>query len=159
MVTDPRGFSLIELMVVIVIMGIMMAIAAPSVTEWVASQRVRDAAGSIHSSLTRARSEARARGQATSVTPVTVSGVTEWKNGWYIEDPSRPGVFIEQNSAVPNATITGAGTITFTAVGRLSGTATGLKIIAAGTEAARCIRVDTAGRAKVTQIASSATCP
>lgn len=165
MVKRPRGFSLIELMVVLAILGILMGIAVPNFSEWIASQRVRDTASDLHTSLMRARSEAISRGLATSVTPVTT---TNWANGWHIAnpdgtynpDPANPTVFIEQHGPVQNVSISGAGTaIAFTTVGRLSGTALGIRITATGTTMTRCITVDTAGRPKTLAIGASDTCP
>lgn len=164
MVKRAGGFSLIELMVVLLILGILMGIAVPNFSEWIAGQRVRDTAADFHTSLMRARNEAISRGLATSITPVTT---TNWANGWHIAnpdgtynpDPANPTVFIEQHGPVQNATISGAGTaITFTTVGRLSGTALAIRITAAGTSMTRCVTVDTAGRPKTRVIAATDTC-
>lgn len=149
-----RGFSLLELMVVVAIMGILMALAAPAVTEWLASQRVRETAADLHMSLVRARNEAISRNFAVAVTPEGGN----WASGWSIANPNFSGQFIEQHADVPGATISGAGTITFTQVGRLQGAAVAIKITAEGTGLARCITIDTAGRPKVIPIAASATC-
>lgn len=166
MVKRAGGFSLIELMIVVAILGILMSVAVPAFSEWIAGQRVRDTAADIHTSLMRARNEAVSRGLATSITPVTISGVTSWANGWYIANPdttynpnpANPTVFIEQHGPVQNASITGAGTITFTAVGRLSGTALAIRVTALGTSMTRCITVDTAGRPKTRSINAADTC-
>lgn len=151
-----------EVMVVVAILGILFGIAAPAYTEWIASQRVRDTAADIHTSLMRARSEAVSRGLSTSIAPVAAN----WANGWHIAnpdatynpDPANPTVFIEQHGPVQNASITGAGTIAFTSTGRLSGVALGIKITASGTSLTRCVTVDTAGRPKTRAIEAADTC-
>lgn len=167
MVKRAGGFSLIELMVVIAILGILMSTAVPAFSEWIAGQRVRETAADIHTSLMRARSEAISRGLPTSITPVTTSGVTSWANGWYIAnpdgtynpDPANPTVFIEQHGPAQNLTISGAGTVTFTSVGRLSGVALAIRIAAPpATALTRCITVDTAGRPKTRTISETDTC-
>ena len=163
MVKRAHGFSLLELMAVLAIVGILMSIAVPAFSEWIASQRVRDTAADIHTSLMRARNEAISRGLNTSIKPVNGN----WANGWFIAnpdgaynpDPANPTVFIEQHGPVQNATISGAGTgVAFTPVGRLSGTAIAIKITSAGTRMTRCVTVDTAGRPKTRPINAADTC-
>lgn len=56
-----RGFSLMEIMLVLVIAGIMLAIAVPSFQETMVSSRIRGVAESIQFGLIQARSEAISR--------------------------------------------------------------------------------------------------
>lgn len=179
MVKPAGGFSLIELMVVVAILGIMLGFAAPNYAEWVATQRVRDTAADIHTSLMRARSEALSRGVSTSICAVNGN----LANGWSIPNPSRkddltlfnpdPGapadtttafqctntlsVFIEQHGPVQNATISGATNVTFTNTGRVA-TALAIKVTVTGTNMGRCVTVDTAGRPKTRAINASDAC-
>jgi len=53
--SDRKGFTLLELMIVIAIMGIMAAIAAPSYIEYMAVRRLSGAARMVMSDLMRAR--------------------------------------------------------------------------------------------------------
>jgi len=53
-----RGFSMIEVVITIAIMGILMAAAMPSIGDWIANTRVRSTAESIQNGLQRARMEA-----------------------------------------------------------------------------------------------------
>ena len=53
-----HGFSLIELIVGVVILGILMAIGIPGFTEWLRNARVRGAADAVQNGLLLARSEA-----------------------------------------------------------------------------------------------------
>lgn len=55
------GFSLVELMTAIVIMGILAAVAIPSFQTWIINSQTRNAAESITNGLQRARSESVAR--------------------------------------------------------------------------------------------------
>jgi prepilin-type N-terminal cleavage/methylation domain-containing protein len=52
------GFTLIELVVAVAIIGIAAAMAAPSMTRWQQNQRLKDATRSLVQSLVRGRSEA-----------------------------------------------------------------------------------------------------
>ena len=54
----PRGFTLIELMVVVAIVVILIAIAGPDFRNMIAATRVKNASFDVFSSLTHARSEA-----------------------------------------------------------------------------------------------------
>jgi len=58
---DDSGFTLIEAMVVLIVAGILMAVAAPAFSNWLASSRVRLTAESVLSGLQFAKSEATAR--------------------------------------------------------------------------------------------------
>lgn len=53
-----RGFSLIELMVGIVILGVLMAMAVPRFSDWLRNARVRTSAEAIQNGLQLARAEA-----------------------------------------------------------------------------------------------------
>jgi type IV fimbrial biogenesis protein FimT len=54
----PSGFSLIELVVGLAVMGIMFGLALPSYTAWMANAQIRNASESILNGIQRARSEA-----------------------------------------------------------------------------------------------------
>lgn len=53
-----RGFSMVELLIGVVIMGILMSLAMPSFQAWLQNTQVRNAAESIQNGLQRARAEA-----------------------------------------------------------------------------------------------------
>ncbi|MDE2402939.1 MAG: GspH/FimT family pseudopilin [Burkholderiales bacterium] len=67
-----RGFSMIEVMVTIAIIGILMAAAMPSVGDWLRKARIRNTAESIQNGLQQARMEAVRRNR-----PVMFSLVTD----------------------------------------------------------------------------------
>ncbi len=56
-----RGLTLIETMVVIAVLGILLALAAPSFRDFIATQRLKGAANELVSDMVYARSEALAR--------------------------------------------------------------------------------------------------
>lgn len=56
-----RGVSFIEVMVVLVIMGVLLAVAAPSFSSWIAGTRIRSTAEGVLAGLQYAKSEATTR--------------------------------------------------------------------------------------------------
>jgi type IV fimbrial biogenesis protein FimT len=54
----PRGFSLVELIVGMAILGVLLAIAMPAFSNWLRNARVRTAAESVQNGLQLARAEA-----------------------------------------------------------------------------------------------------
>ncbi|GHU28286.1 hypothetical protein AGMMS50256_10130 [Betaproteobacteria bacterium] len=58
MLKSSRGFSLTELMIVLAIMGVLLALAAPSFSRWISNAKIRTAAEAVLSGLQLARTEA-----------------------------------------------------------------------------------------------------
>jgi len=82
-----QGFTLIELLVTVAILGIVAAIAAPSLQSFVLNNRIRAQAAALTSSLAFARMEAITRSTRVVTCPGTASGcnnTTEWENGWLV---------------------------------------------------------------------------
>ncbi len=70
---------MIELMIVVAIMAILIALAAPSFTGLIERWRVRDSAETLTSTLYYARSEAIKRGGG-----VTIDATGGWNTGWKV---------------------------------------------------------------------------
>lgn len=87
-----RGFTMIEVMVVIAIMGVLATLAAPSFTPMIERWRVRQAVESLTSTIYYARSEAIKRGGRVAIQKLpnntngctTASGNRDWDCGWFV---------------------------------------------------------------------------
>ena len=79
-----RGFSLLELMVVVAIVAILAGLAAPSFVELLRNNRLASASSALQVSLNLARSEAVKRGADARVTVVANGVAGNWPNGWTV---------------------------------------------------------------------------
>lgn len=75
------GFTVIELMITMVILGVIVTLAIPSFNNFVLKSRVNSAATEIQTSLLVARSEAVKRNSSVSITPVDTAA---WTQGWSV---------------------------------------------------------------------------
>ena len=83
------GFTLIELMVAIAVVGVVVAIGMPSFGELLKNNRMVTQANAIIASLQQARSETINRGVSVRIEPL-VAG-TDWSAGWQLRiDGSNP---------------------------------------------------------------------
>jgi type IV fimbrial biogenesis protein FimT len=78
----PAGFTVIEILMVLVILGLVAAVGAPSMRDLIASTRVKGAASDLFGSLMFARSEAIKRNANVDVVPVSASN---WTAGWSVK--------------------------------------------------------------------------
>jgi type IV fimbrial biogenesis protein FimT len=87
-----RGFTLIEVLVVIAILGVLAALAGPSFTPTIERWRVRQAVESLTSTIYYARSEAIKRGGRVLIQKLpnntngctTASSNQDWDCGWFV---------------------------------------------------------------------------
>ena len=146
-----RGFTTVELMVVIAIIAVLTAIAVPSMRNMIETQRVKTASFNVFSGMTLARSEAVKRNTTVTVTPTGGN----WASGWTITDSN--GNVVGKEDAFTQITVNGPATVAFNSMGRLGGGATGFQVCT--TELAntswRCVTLDLSGR----PVSSVGVCP
>lgn len=149
----PRGFTLIELMVVVALAAILAALAAPSFKSFVAGQRIKTAASDFAMAVILARSEAIKRNADVTITSVT-AGATGWQDGWIV---AVGGTQLSQQQAYTGVTFSGpASAITYNGSGRL-GAAVSTMTITGSDGSARCVAFDLSGMPRSSK-SSSGTC-
>ena len=78
-----KGFTIVELGVVLAIVGLLAAMALPNLRDFVARMRIKTAAGDLHMALLYARNEAIKRNSDVTLNPL--GGGTDWAVGWEIK--------------------------------------------------------------------------
>jgi type IV fimbrial biogenesis protein FimT len=156
-VSGARGFTLIELMVTLTVLGVLLGVGIPSFRDFIAGQRVKSASFELMSSMMIARSEAVKRNATVSVTPVSSAA---WASGWSVMfsgtklhdqqpvDGITVATFSDYASCATAATVA---TVDFSSSGRPS--AGSCFKFSGSTSATRCVKVDLSG------IPSSGNCP
>lgn len=136
------GFTLIELLVVVTISAILLGIAIPSFRDFVATQRVKNAAFEFAASMLLARSEAIKRNTAVTVT----QGAGGWGSGWTV---AAGAATLATKDSIPNVTITpapdpAATSLAFQGTGRIASTIS-FEFGTANTTSVRCVTVSASG--------------
>ncbi|QDF97533.1 hypothetical protein CJ010_13805 [Azoarcus sp. DD4] len=137
------GFSLVELMVVIALLGIAMAIATPSFTRMIADQRVRAAATDFHTAMLQARSLAITHNLNVTVEPNDAG----WEAGWSVHPESGASPVYDQGGVSAGVTVSGGDAgVTFTPSGRVKAAAALTVTSDSDNSLVRCVRVELTGR-------------
>lgn len=152
-----HGFTLIELMFVMVILAILGTLALPSFRDLVASQRLKAVGYDLVSDLMLARSEALKRGADVRIQSTV--NPADWTKGWRVQVVSSSEVIAER--AIPATKVvnsTAPGAIVFNRDGRVGNSVNTVRFgfsIATGPKGltARCISLDPSGRPKSENLA------
>lgn len=168
--TGHRGFTIVELMVTIAVLGVLAALALPSFTPLIERWRVHLPTEELKNAMYYARSEAMKRGGrvviqklASNTSGCTASGTDNWNCGWYIcVDSNDNGACTtsepllqryEAPASVEITRSTGGASIAFNRWGLVAGKYPGFSIIPRGKNtsnpAALGVCMSSAGRVRI----------
>ena len=155
------GFTIIELMMTVVLLGVLMTLAAPNLTNLVREQRVKTATSDLYVSLIYARSESIKRNMYVAVCAKNSDGsgcgnTTDWSKGWIVfldaDGNGYPGAvsdILKKQDAFSDLTLTGTvSNVSYQRDGRLRAAASTFVISSSvsATVVARCVSLDLSGR-------------
>lgn len=139
------GFTLVEMMVVVVIAAILAGAAAPSFSKAIATQRAKGAGTDVYLALLKARSEAIKRNAAVTLAPKSGG----WQNGWQIVNPADATDILEDHGAAAMASISGPASVIYRPSGRLQAGSSVSVVVTVGagsTASSQCVAVDLSGQ-------------
>ena len=145
-----RGFTLLEMMVVVALAALMLSLAVPSFRDLIVGQRVKTAAFAFANAALQARSEAIKRNQAVALVPLVAGN---WGSGWQIRIVSG-AVLLSQQDAFPGVVIASVGPkvtasqVLYEANGRLGAAVDELRVSDEAGGHARCLSFDLSGLPK-----------
>lgn len=144
--TTSKGFTIVELLITVTVLGVLAAVALPSFTSFVRDQRVKTAISDVYATFIYARSEAIKRSADVQVVP----NGADWAAGWAVKDAG--GTNLKVQDAISGVTISGeGGTITYRRDGRLSAAIPNFVLSSPDSSSitARCLRIDPSGRPNI----------
>jgi len=139
---NSRGFTLLELLTVLAVVGILATLAVPNFSEFIASNRVSAAASTFQVAMITARSEAVKRNATVTLSP----NAGGWANGWRMLDAG--GAVINVEDPLRNVDISSpTDSVVYLNSGRVSGTAPSFQISdRTRIQVQRCVTSDLSGR-------------
>ena len=118
-----RGFTIVEVMITLAVMGILLAFGVPAFSTWIENTRIRTTAQNIQGGLQLAKAEAVRRNLSVKVVIGGATGPAEWTvsaitPGGDVAVETRSGLEAANVNTVLGIAPPGATTLTFNGLGR-----------------------------------------
>ena len=164
-IATGRGFTIIEMMVVVAIVAVLAAVGLPSMRDLLKTNRMKTVSLDLYGSLSLARSEAIKRNNG-SVAMVAAAG--GWQGGWSVTCVDTAGscggadvILLSQEAVDADTTLTGpvGNVVTFGRDGRLTSGVASFRITIGADNASikmRCVDVNVSGR-PITRVDTNST--
>lgn len=153
---SAAGFTIIEVLIVLIMVGILATLAAPNMRDFIIRNRLKTVASDLHFSIALARSEAVKRNAAVTVE----NNGGSWAGGWSVkvgattlstQDPYEQILITTTNAAYGTKAFN---SFTFSGTGR-EGSSDGVAFVISSAAypmiPARCVLLDPSGRPAVRQ--------
>ncbi len=138
-----RGFTMVELLITVGVVGVLAAVAVPASKEMIAKQRLRSASGDLLNTLMRTRSFAIKLQRDVTMVPVTASA---WQAGWSVPQPAGAGYLFDARNELAQVEISGPASVVYKSNGRPLAPATvQFEVSGDGTDEKRCITLELSG--------------
>lgn len=167
-----KGFTLIELMITVAILGVILGLAVPAMGDFAVRQRVSGQASELMLALAFARSEAVKQNSEIAVLPAT-NAATGWADGWCVGPAAsmanclsdnrlrsfqaKTGVTVSSNFLQATNKLVFQRDGTCSLCGSTPFKITSAKLKAASTDA-RCVDINRQGRPSIRKVTRDAAC-